>query len=206
MNRKTLGAISLACLGLLPTTQAIAQNVVVAPTPLEEGFVGTTPATQGQSWVVTTTLDETGQPVLDATGAPVTTLVPMDEANAVPGDTVVYEFAITNPTEAAVTNATLQSAFPPAMALDPTSFAGPQGLIVAFTTQDEPETWHQIHPVLPEAERDAMPSLDAMTNLRVIVPDVPADSQALVSYAAVIRQGIPTPTLTETPVDNSETR
>lgn len=202
---RTLPTLCLAALGLLPALPGLAQNVIVAPTALEEGFEGTAPAIQAQSWVVTPSVDDQGQPVLDENGVQVTTLVPMDEASAVPGSTVVYEFAITNPTDAAVNNAVLQSEFPSLLALDPVSFTGPEGINVAFATQDEPDTWHQIHPVLPEAEREGMPSLDAMTNLRVIVPEVPADSQALVSYAAVIRQGATT-TLTETPVDNSETR
>lgn len=162
---------------------------VIAPAPLAEGFEGTEPGIQAQSWIVVAEVDAEGAPVLDDAGEPVVTLTPTQDGTVVPGATVRYEFAVANPTDAPLSNVAMDSPFPAEMALEVGTFTGPEGMTVAFDTAGEPGVWHQIHPLPSETERESMPSLDAIENLRVIVPDVPAGSQALVSYAAVVRQG-----------------
>lgn len=168
---------------------------VIAPAPLADGYTGTEPSVEPQSWIVTPQVDAEGAPVLDADGEPVVVLTPTEEGTVVPGAMVRYEFAVANPTDDSLSNVALASDFPAEMALEIGSFAGPEGMTVAFDTAEDPGVWHQIHPIPPEAERESMPSLDAIDNLRVIVPDVPAGSQALVSYAAVVRQGPTSDTL-----------
>jgi hypothetical protein len=191
----------------------MAQDAVadtIPPVALPEGFEGTEVALTNTAWVLVAAKDAAGNPVLDEAGAPVMEMVPLAQENAEnggnadgqtstpPGSTIVFEYALANPTSAPLDNIQLKSAFPADMALEVGSFSGPEGMIVAFSTADEPDTWHQIQPLPPEAERGKMPSIDAIANLRVTVPQVPVQTQALVSYAAVIRQGVTATTSTQT--------
>lgn len=209
MKRTTLSLLGrTAALGLFLNAQAVIAETI-PPVALPADYEGTEVTLTDTSWVLAEVLDETGNVVLGEDGQPAMKMVPLEtidiengedgdaEASTPPGSTIVFEYALDNPTDAPLDNIQLNSPFPPEMSLDATSFSGPEGMIVAFSTSEKPDTWFQIYPAPPEADRGEMPSLDAIANLRVTVPQVPVDTRALVSYAAVVRQGT-TATTTQT--------
>ena len=193
---------SAATVGFILMAQGAAADTI-PPVALPEGYEGTEVALTDTAWVLVPSVDEAGQTRVDPEGNPLMEMVALETAgsengdNAAeqtqtpPGSTIVFEYALANPTDTPLDNIQLKSAFPADMALEADSFSGPEGMIVAFSTADAPNTWYQIQPLPPEAERGEMPSIDAIANLRVTVPQVPVQTQALVSYAAVIRQGAP---------------
>jgi uncharacterized repeat protein (TIGR01451 family) len=182
---------SAATVGFFLMAQGVAAETI-APVALPEGYEGTEPAVTIQNWVLVPSLDAEGKTRLDVDGNPLMEMVETETNEVVPGNTVVYEFTVTNPSDAPLESIQLKSEFPATLALEADSFSGPEGMIVAFSTADAPDTWYQIQPLPPEAEREEMPSIDAIANLRVTVPQVPVQTQALVSYAAVVRQGATT--------------
>lgn len=208
MKRTTLSLLaSTAVLGFSLNVQSLAAETI-APVALPEAYEGTAPAVLPSTWVLVPSVDAEGKAILNADGTPAMSMVDITATDdgeethpVVPGNTVIYEFAVANPTDAPLDNINLTSAFPANLALDAASFSGPEGMLVAFSTSEKPDTWFQIYPAPPEADRGEMPSLDAIANLRVTVPQVPVDTQALVSYAAVVRQGT---TATTNPTLESE--
>lgn len=208
MTRTTLSLLAgTAALGFFLNVQSLAAETI-APVALPEAYEGTAPAVLPSTWVLVPSMDAEGKAILNADGTPAMSMVDItatddgeETHSVVPGNTVIYEFAVANPTDAPLDNINLTSAFPANLALDAASFSGPEGMLVAFSTSEKPDTWFQIYPAPPEADRGEMPSLDAIANLRVTVPQVPVDTQALVSYAAVVRQGT---TATTNPTLESE--
>lgn len=84
-------------------------------------------------------LTETGAPVLDDDGEPVILRVPLDESVIIPGDVVLYVITLDNPTDDPAMNLRLGAQIAAELVLDPFSIIGPDGLVVEWADEENPD-------------------------------------------------------------------
>lgn len=168
------------CASVLWASASIAE--VLAPVVLPENHEFEKPGVETSAWVVS-------YEVVD--GERERVLTSINESPTRPGDIIVYEIAVVNPTQAALENIVLDNDFPAELLLQEGSFAGPAGMVVDFVIEGDEERYALFPETEDEAERPSIASVDV---LRVTMPEVPANSKVLVTYAGQVRQGNSTTT------------
>lgn len=171
---KILGSVGLVVALSLPVA-SVAE--ILAPVALDADHGYEAPAVEPSAWVVTYEMvDGERQRILTS----------INESPTRPGDLIFYELGIVNPTDEPLENVVLSNDFPGELLLQDGSLSGPEGMRVDYTViGDEAE-----YVLIPTPENESeQPSLDMTETLRVTVPQVPANSRVLVTYAGLVRQG-----------------
>jgi len=131
-------------------------------------------------------LTENGSPVLDDDGKPVISRVPLDESVITPGDVVLYVITLDNPTDDPAMNLQLGAQIAAELVLDPFSITGPDGLVVEWADEENPD---QFIPIFEEIDGEQVMTadLDALRALRLTLPELPPSEQSIVEYTATLR-------------------
>jgi uncharacterized repeat protein (TIGR01451 family) len=164
------------------TTVSAQTSAILAPIALAPDHGYTEPALESTAWIVIPAAEEGELP----------TLVPVGERSVVPGQVILYEIAVVNPTAEPIADIVLNSAFPEGLRLQDVSIQGPEGMEVHYSVAADEAAFYPIYPLPVEEVRQAQPSTDTIAVFRVTVPAVPANSKILVTYAGQVRQGQPT--------------
>ena len=131
-------------------------------------------------------LDEDGEPVLDDDGAPVIERVPLADSLVTPGDQVLYVITLDNQTEDPALSITLGAQVAGEVLLDPFSFAGPDGLDIAWADAETPD---RFRPLFEEIDGETVMTadLDTLRSLRLTLPELAPEAQFLVEYTVTLR-------------------
>lgn len=130
--------------------------------------------------------DAAGAPVLDDAGQPVILRVPLDDSLLTPGEVVLYQIAVENPTDTPALDLALRAEVAAEVVLDPHSIAGPEGLALEWSDAEAPDLFRPLFAVI-DGERVMQADLDALRALRLTLPELPPAGRASVEYTVTLR-------------------
>ena len=107
--------------------------------------------------------------------------ITLDESVVTPGDQVLYVITVENPTEEPAMNLQLGVQVAAELLLDPYSFVGPEGLVIAWSDAEAPEDFALLFVEL-DGETVMQADLDTLGALRLTLPELPPTEEISVEY------------------------
>jgi uncharacterized repeat protein (TIGR01451 family) len=131
-------------------------------------------------------VDADGAPVLDGNGLPVILRLPLEDSVLTPGEVVLYAIALDNPTTDPAHEVTLTARVAPEVLLDPFSLTGPEGLIVVWADDENPEAFFPLFEWI-DGEWVMQADLATLRRLRLTLPPLLPTESAQIEYAVTRR-------------------